>query len=224
MRLHQEYAVRHGALKKELHLHREENEELEFQVAQLEDCKDQVEELTRHNHFLEERVRELSAPAPPRSAPRDAQRPRARDVLEREPQETNDELGGDTEHRRSPSAGRPCSRHSRCNVKIDCCGTSPAAPDRLRDVWEQLDRAQQKNAEKEEELQRVHRALQHQIRLLGQNQQKFKDTDQKWKTATEATAARHLQMVRALEAELRRCKGENAAEQATQEARTTSLK
>jgi phage-related tail protein len=88
------------------------------------------------------------------------------------------------------------------------------APDRLGDVWEQLDRAQRHNTDKEEELQRVHRALQHQIRLLGQHQRKLKDTEQKWKTATETATAHHLQTIRTLESKLQRCKAENSVKQA----------
>jgi hypothetical protein len=43
-----------------------QNVALESRVVELEDCEEQVEELSKHNRFLEEKVRELSTLPPPK--------------------------------------------------------------------------------------------------------------------------------------------------------------
>ena len=43
-----------------------QNEALENRVVELEDCEEQVEELSKHNRFLEEKVRELSTSSRPK--------------------------------------------------------------------------------------------------------------------------------------------------------------
>jgi hypothetical protein len=204
--LHKEYTARHAALRKGLHLHQEENEDLEFQVAQLEECKDQVEELTHHNCFLEDKVRQLSKLSLPKE--RDFKRARCMLVHQLEEKQRvhvilekeNKELRGENKQLRSQltSAEQYFSRNRPCS-------TPPAVPNRLGDVWQQLDHAQQENVKQEEELHKVHQTLQTQIAMNSALQQKLKDTLQKMKvteTTVEEQAAQSLQRIQFLESQL----------------------
>jgi len=57
--LHGEYKSKYSTVKKELQYYREENEVLEVKVSQLDELKEQVDELTQQNHFLESQVTRL---------------------------------------------------------------------------------------------------------------------------------------------------------------------
>lgn len=219
--LHKEYKARYAASKKELCLYREEKEELEFQVAQLEDYKEQAEELAEQNCSLEDKVRRLCALTPPRDEGRERERRRLEREL-REKEQAYESLAGESRELRElneqlssqlSSAERYFARNGQSTSPVRNRNSTPppiAVPDRIGDVWQQLDWTQQQCSQKEEELDHAKQMLQTQIAVNGALQKQLKGMGQHHKREMEtriealtSKAAGRLKKIRWLESQLK---------------------
>ena len=142
--MHKEYKARYGALKKELHSYEEENEALESQVAQLEESREQVEELTVQNRFLEDKVQKLCNLSLPKEG--------VNVMMTQEKQENQ----------------RNCEmlREENKDLKVEnkrLDSQLQASSERIGDIWQKLDIANQQLSQKERELQDANELAQAQI-------------------------------------------------------------
>ena len=198
---HNEYKARHSALKKELHLCQEENQHLEFQVAQLEECKEQVDELTTQNHFLEEKVRKLCemtindnwSEREKRLIQQQMQEnQRALQLLKRENKELkeeNQQLNSQLDSAQSYFA----------QANRQGSAKTSAESNRLVDVWQQLDLAQQQCCQKDDQLDHASKMLQTQharIKPLQDPLQNTKDGLRK-EITLQTSKVEHLQFTAA---------------------------
>ena len=135
--LHKEYKARYGALKKQLHQYQEDNEALEVQVAEIEECKDQVAELSEHNRFLEEKMVEMCKVAEPDEEANQRVRVLAQQMEEK--QREYELLMKENKELREQMTKR------------------------IGDVWQQLDHAQQQRVKSEVELQHTNQMLQDEV-------------------------------------------------------------
>ena len=204
LRLHKEYKARHGALKKELRSYHDENEALEFRIAQLEDCEEQVKDLTEQNQFLEDKVRRLCEV----NLPKEEGYERERKMLAREMEEKqnahellaeeNKELRED--NKRLNAQLTSAEQYFSGNRQ---CATPPnTVPSRLGDVWSQLDHTQQQCVQKEHELNHVKQMLQAQIAINGAKHKLKREMGKKIESLT-FKAAQRLQKIRSLESRMR---------------------
>jgi hypothetical protein len=163
--LHKEYQAKHRKLKEELHRCEEVNETLESRIAELEDCEEQVGELRNHNRFLEKKVRELST----LSRPMDERDRYDRRLLLRQIEDTRNECDALMEENKvlrqknlplypASNGEIATSKRELSNSPTDC----RASPN-LCDVWQQLDRAQQRCIQKDNELRQANNLLQAQV-------------------------------------------------------------
>ncbi|KAL7553586.1 hypothetical protein ACHAWF_016892 [Thalassiosira exigua] len=183
--LHKEYKARHGALKKELHLQQERNEELEFRIVQLETFEDRAEELANQNRFLEERIQRLCEPDPEEDGRRAETKRIAmelRDALEQceRLSEENVELKGDIERMGSRlELAEGCFTRQRPAH----CAASPAVPSTHArapgDVWQELERSQRQCSEKDKEAQRAKDMLRDQMEITRKLQVRQAEVERK---------------------------------------------
>ena len=147
LNLHNQYKVKYSTLKSELILYQEENEDLECQVVQLDECKDQVEEYMRRNSFLEDKVKRLCL-----SIPKEENGfKRERDAMSQELQEKQrayDTLADENQHLKDES--KQLMSHFKLAEQHfdDKAYTPPAPPEHesiVGNVWQQLDQAHQQN-------------------------------------------------------------------------------
>ena len=132
--LHKEYKARYGALKKQLHQYQEDNEGLQVRVAEIEECKEQVAELSEHNRFLEEKMVEMCKVAEPDEEANQRVRVLAQQMEEKQ---------------------REYELLTKENKELREQMTK-----RIGDVWHQLDHAQQQRVKSEVELQHANQMLQ----------------------------------------------------------------
>ena len=146
LNLHNQYKVKYSTLKSELILYQEENEDLECQVVQLDECKDQVEEYMRRNSFLEDKVKRLCL-----SIPKEENGfKRERDAMSQELQEKQrayDTLADENQHLKDESKQLK-SQLTSVEQRNERAYTPPAPPEHesiVGNVWQQLDQAHQQN-------------------------------------------------------------------------------
>ena len=132
--LHKEYKARYGALKKQLHQYQDENEALKVRVAEFEECKEQVAELSEHNRFLEDKMLEMCKVAEPDEEANQRVRVLAQQMEEKQ---------------------RECELLTKENKELREQMTKG-----IGDVRQQLDHAHQQRVKNEVELQHANQMLQ----------------------------------------------------------------
>lgn len=166
LQLHNEYKKRYASLKKELNFHRQENEDLQDRIVQLEECRDEVEQLSDQNRLLETKVRRLCQLS---ASKKGGSCRRERDVLARELKEAQADRESLLEEKRdlleeNAHLNRQLKSAERCLVRQRERGDDPfdekptTAPRRISDVWKLLDESQQECIKKNEELEITHAA------------------------------------------------------------------